>query len=103
MEFPAIRRTERKILINPRLDQVLNWFDVCAYRCPVLSVDIETEKRQITSIAFASAPGNILVVPLWNKESPDWNFWEEREELLIWEVIYFGICSYQSQGSLKTP
>ena len=88
MEFPEIRRNERRILINPRLDQVLAWFDVNAWRCPVLSVDIETEKRQITCIAFASSPSsNILVIPFWDKESPDWSYWEEKEELLIWEEI----------------
>jgi uracil-DNA glycosylase len=88
MEFPEIRRTERRILINPTLDETLSWFDIHAYRSLILSCDIETEKRQITSIAFAASPSNILVIPFWDKEASDWSYWEEAEELLIWEEIF---------------
>src|SRR4030095_5230239 len=49
---------------------------------------IETEKRQITSIAFATTPSNILVIPFWNKESPDWSYWSEDAEQTIWQGIY---------------
>lgn len=86
MEFPEIHRTERRILINPTLEQAL-WFLERARAAPILSVDIETEKRQITSIAFATSPSNILVIPFWNKEAPDWSYWKEDEECAIWNDI----------------
>ena len=86
MEFPDIRRTERRIIINPNFWR-LTWLKA-AEQSSILSVDIETEKRQITSIAFATSPSKILVIPFWDKESPDWSYWEEEEELAIWQTIY---------------
>ena len=67
MEFPEIRRTERRIIINPTFKEAYSIL-VNARYAPVLSVDIETEKRQITSIAFATSPSKILVIPFWDKD-----------------------------------
>ena len=93
MEFPDIRRVERRILINPKFDEALSWL-MRAKSSPILSCDIETEKRQITSIAFATTPSNILVIPFWNKEASDWNFWNEEEELAIWELLWDLLSSH---------
>ena len=87
MEFPEIRRTERRIIINPSLHEAIMWL-YSTYDTPVLSCDIETEKRQITSIAFARSPSDILVVPIWDKEASDWSYWEEQEECQIWNAIF---------------
>jgi len=93
MEFPEIRRTERRILINPRFEETLLWL-LDAQRAPILSCDIETEKRQITSIAFATTPSNILVIPFWNKEHSDWSHWTEFEECEIWHEMHALLSSH---------
>ncbi|PYS90924.1 MAG: hypothetical protein DMF62_03730 [Acidobacteria bacterium] len=93
MEFPEIRRTERRIKINSGLEETLLWL-LDAQRSPILSCDIETEKRQITSIAFATTPSNILVIPFWNKEKPDWSHWNEVEECIVWDEIFHLLSSH---------
>ena len=87
MEFADIRRTERRIIINPTFEETLIWL-LDAFDAPILSCDIETEKRQITSIAFATSPSEILVIPFWDKESSDWSYWEEHEECMVWDEIF---------------
>jgi DNA polymerase len=94
LEFPEIRRTERKIIINPNFWQAYYWLKY-AEQSSILSCDIETEKRQITSIAFATTPSNILVIPFWDKESPDWSYWEETEECAIWQTIFDLLSSHK--------
>jgi len=93
LEFPEIRRTERRIIINPSFGEALCWlYD--ASSSSILSCDIETEKRQITSIAFATTPSNILTIPFWNKEKDGWSHWNEHEECVIWDEIYHLLSSH---------
>ena len=93
MEFMEIRRTARRVLISPHFEETLLWL-LDAQRSPILSCDIETEKRQITSIAFATTPSNILVIPFWNKEHSDWSHWTEFEECVIWHEIHALLSSH---------
>lgn len=86
MEFPKIRRVERKIVINSTLPHYL-WLLKEAKNAPILSVDIETEKRQITSIGFATQPAVGFVIPIWDKRKPHWSYWEPEEEAPIWNAI----------------
>jgi uracil-DNA glycosylase len=93
MEFPEVRRTSRRIVINSTLAHYL-WLLDSASRCPILSVDIETEKGQITSIAFATSRDIIFVIPFWDKESRDWSYWDEDEECELWDSIYRLLASH---------
>lgn len=93
MEYPEIRRPERRILINPSFEEAWLTLDK-AKHSPILSVDIETEKGQITTIAFATSPDRILVVPFWDKSKPDWSYWREDQECLLWFKIFRLLSSH---------
>lgn len=87
MEFPEIRRTRRKLLIDPTAQEAIQWLAAALYS-PVLSCDIETEKKQITSIGFATSPEEGLVIPFWDKRKPSWSYWDdETVECAIWHNI----------------
>lgn len=88
MEFPEIRRVERRILINPTFEEASLWLGA-AHDSPILSCDIETEKRQITSIGFATSQSQGCVIPIWDKTKLDWCYWPEKEECWIWKQIYW--------------
>lgn len=86
MEFPEIRRVERRITINPTLGEV-DAFVSEALASPILSCDIETERRQITTIGFATSPSRSFVIPFWDKTKPGYSYWSESEETIVWSVI----------------
>lgn len=88
MEFPEIRRVARKLVINSTLAHYL-WLLKEALHCPVLSCDVETEKRQITSVAFATSPSSGFTIPFWDKTKPNWSYWTEEEEIILWNAIAF--------------
>lgn len=86
-EFPEIRRVERRIIVNPDWTEVR---DYCAeaLHAPILSCDVETERRQITSIAFATSEAKGLTIPFWNKTKPGYHHWSEANEILVLDYIY---------------
>jgi len=85
-EFPEIRRPERRLFIDPTLEEALSFLD-SARSCPTLSCDIETAKGQITSIAFATQRDLAMTIPFWDRRKDGWSYWTELEELTIWELI----------------
>lgn len=86
MEYPEIRRPARRITINPQaLDA--KYFLEDAAQAPILSCDIETEKRQITIIGFATSVSRGFVIPFWDKRKPDFSYFSEADELLVWDCV----------------
>lgn len=98
--FPEIKRPERRILINPTLPEIIEWFskiksklthiELVNVRIPVsvlCAADTETEAGQITCISFANNRNEAIVIPLWDKTKPGWSYWSEDEERLVWEQI----------------
>jgi len=83
-EFPEIRRTSRKIIVNPTLAEVEEF---CTQEYNVLSVDIETAGGQITEIGFAPRRDFALVVPF--VISNTWHsYWPSLEvEAKVWTLL----------------
>lgn len=77
----------RQIWIKPTLADLEQYWEehITKDTCPI-SVDIETQQRQITCIGFGSNPKSAIVIPFWNtkqKWSPDpavFNYWKTAEE-----------------------
>lgn len=88
MEFPEIRRIERRIIINPSYAVLVKEFCEAALSAPMLSCDIETEKGQITSISFSVSPDRAFVIPFWDKRKESWSYWSQADEQLIWHCIH---------------
>lgn len=86
--FPEVRRPKRTIYLRPTLDD-LEWF-WCEHlrEAPVVSVDIETKGPIITCIGFAPSAERVLVLPFFNEENPDGNYWAKLwEERLAWRFV----------------
>src|SRR5690606_20007369 len=69
-DFPEIRRPRRLIYIPDSIGDLHYWEDtfIQAYpnQCQLLSVDVETARRQITCVGFATVDNAALVVPIWD-------------------------------------
>lgn len=85
-EFPEIRRVERRIIVDPDWTEVQE-FCSHASKAELLSCDIETERRQITSIAFSFNENKALTIPFWNKTKPGYHHWSEANESLMLNMI----------------
>lgn len=81
--YPDVRRRERTIYVPETIDDII-WFDA-THLAPAagFTFDIETSHGQITAISFAADPDHGLCVPVWDKNEPDWSYWEEHEEVWI--------------------
>lgn len=77
MEFPELRRPSRQVLVNPTLSEIAEY---CALPHPILSVDIETARRQMTSIGFASRRDYAMVVPFLTDADPPQSYWENESD-----------------------
>jgi len=75
-ESPLIVRPEREILIEPTLDELVEWFNRPAelYAC-----DVETSRRQITMIGFARSARDAVVVPFLDWTKPEHSYWPTAE------------------------
>lgn len=104
-EFPEIRRPPRRILINPTLDEALQWLqDTIAGPFPLLACDTETTGGMIDTLGFARSIDDSLVLPFGphrekvgahyqlfypNRDGKDTSsYWSPSEEPLIWRKAF---------------
>ena len=83
-EFPEIRRPERYVLVDPTFAEVVQWIDT-AIECGVVSCDVETKRRQITTIGFAYSPSEAISIPFYDARKPHqgYSYWPKEEEVAI--------------------
>lgn len=88
-QFPELVRPERAILINPSLEELLQWTSqTLANPPPLLSCDIETRWGQITCIGFARSPASALCVPFVDPARPSGCYWRTAgEEFHAWAAV----------------
>lgn len=88
MEFPEIRRPSRQVLIDPTLEEIA---DYVKQPHTILSVDIETTRKQLASIGFASTKSYSIVIPFITDTVPPRSHWatsaEECEALRLVKVL----------------
>lgn len=83
-EFPEIRRPKRMVLVRPSLAEFENWVEeTLANPPPLLGVDIETYRRTITMIGFASGRGEAVVCPFIGGRESEGSFWETPEAEML--------------------
>lgn len=88
MEFPEIRRPQRKIWINPSVRDIEIFIDNHIIATDILSFDIETSHKQITCISFAPSKNKAIVIPFVDETKPGYNYWEDpREEVKAWWLV----------------
>lgn len=83
VEFGEIRRPERWVTVDPSLQDILEWM-----RRPAnaYSVDIETERGQISMIGFGRSRSDAIVIPFIKGEKD--NYWPTHaEEVRAWWLI----------------
>lgn len=87
MEYPEIRRVPREIWTLPTLEDLHTFRHRYLEDAEVISIDIETSRGQITSIAFAPHRDLALVVPFtdWTLAYSHWPTLEQ--ELAAWRFV----------------
>ena len=86
---PEFSRPSRRVLINPELDDIREWWNhaqaIAKRDVEHVSCDIETKGGQITSIGFAVGRANGLVVPfiLVGEDPPTYkSYWRTAQDEL---------------------
>lgn len=81
----AIVRPKRRVIVNPNLSDIDEWFSRPAI---IHAVDIETKNKQIEMIGFARQRDDIIVIPFIDFKSPGRSYWRDpMEEMAAWEII----------------
>lgn len=86
-EYAEIRRPPRELWLHPTIAD-LQAFEEYIYAASYLTVDIETEARQITCIGFAPSPDRAIVIPFVDKTNPSNSYWPTAaQESLAWKIV----------------
>lgn len=93
MAFPEVRRTKRKILVDPTLQEVVTWLRGAHNLSHIsvrASVDSETRSGSITCLGFAKGPFDALVIPFFDGRvihpAPGGSigsYWTKRDEVIV--------------------
>lgn len=87
MEYPEIRRPSREVVINPSIQDILD-YEPKIMASDLLAFDTETAHKQITCISFAPDKENAIVIPFVDKSKPGYNYWERAEdEVEAWRIV----------------
>lgn len=88
-KFPEIRRPSRTFWTEPTLEDIRRFIEEhIRGRRGLLSVDIETSGRRVTSIAFAPDPEVALVIPFDDARRKGRSYWASRhDEVECWKLV----------------
>lgn len=103
-EYPDIIRPSRRIIINPTLQEVVQWIEDTISNPPTtLTVDVETSGGMIDTCGFARSSSDSLVIPFGphrTKKGTGYviiypvrdgkqvtSYWTIPEEVYIWQLI----------------
>lgn len=83
---PVLRRPQRKILIEPSIEDIKTFIRDYIDPAPFIAADIETKAGQITEIGFAASASRAILIPFWSRKHG--NYWLTlEEELRAWELV----------------
>lgn len=86
--FPGIRRPQRWLHLRPTIEDLEDFWDNYIAPAHSLSADIETKTPLITCVGIAPSPDRCLVIPFFDQERPDGNYWRTaREEHIAWNFV----------------
>lgn len=86
--FPEIIRPQREVWIEPTFADMEEFYEKYLLTAAEISIDVETEKKQITCIGFSAGPHLAITIPFWDKRKPGWNYWAtEEEEIAAWKWV----------------
>jgi len=90
-EFPELRRPERFIYMEPSVQDIKDFYLQHLKHQPFISCDVETKDKTITEVGYATADGkHCLVIPFWDREAADGNYWETlEEERAAWSCVRY--------------
>jgi len=78
-----LRLPDRTILLEPRLDQILEYLEECRKR-KIIATDLEVINHQVSCFSLAHDPFDAMVVPLHHDGGEP--YWSEDDELQIWRA-----------------
>lgn len=87
--FPEVRRPQRYLHLRPSIEDLEDfWQTYIVGKSTALSIDIETKTPLITCVGIAPSPERVIVVPFFDEEKPDGNYWATaREEKIAWQFV----------------
>jgi len=78
----------RRLVIEPSLGAMREWWQEHGARADLLSVDIETTRGQVSCVGFASDPTNAICVPFVDWRQPSRSYWPTlAQELEAWGLV----------------
>lgn len=87
-EFPEVRRPQRFIHLYPSLKDLEEFYHEYITPSPYLDVDIETKGTMITCVGFAPTHDRAIVVPFFDEEQEDGNYWRTQlDEYRAWGFV----------------
>lgn len=86
-EFPEVRRPPRELWLEPNLLD-LEAFEQYILNAEYITVDVETEARQITCIGFSPSPTRAIVIPFVDRRKEGNSYWPtQAEEVQAWTCV----------------
>ena len=87
--FSEVRRPQRWLHLRPTIEDLESFWQEFITPVSALSVDIETKNPLITCVGISPSPERCLVVPFFDEEQKDGNYWRTaREEHIAWKFVY---------------
>lgn len=86
--FPEIRRPKRRVIIDPSLSDMEDFYNEHIIGARYLAFDIETSGRQITCISFAPSTSEAIVVQFSDNRKASGSYWPNAvDERAAWEYV----------------
>lgn len=87
-EFPELRRQSRKIILEPSMREMEQFYTDHILPAPFITCDVETRAGQITEVGIGVSRSLAIVIPFWITTHRSGNYWLTTEaELAAWQWV----------------
>lgn len=96
MEFPEVRRPNRRIYIAETIDDLQHgWKLITEAKSTYLAIDIESKEDIMTCIGFAWSASEAFVIPFYEKGKPNGAWWNSPETEKLAHRMVRAICALE--------
>jgi len=86
--YPELRRPQRFLHIAPSINDLHEFYSTYLSSATAVSADIETKGTMITCVGFAPDANRALVIPFFDENQADGNYWRTAaEERQAWQFV----------------
>jgi len=85
--FPERRLKARFVHVAETVEDLFEFQRTYGTRAATVDIETVPNWKQVTDVGIAYSEDRVLVIPILDKNRPDYSYWSYQDEFLVWDFI----------------